>query len=56
MIKVAGERIKTEAKEQKEEFLGMLLRALDASLLGNLLSGNGIIRAGECTVRAGQGF
>ena len=29
---------------------------LGASLLGNLLKGEGTIRAGECTVRAGQDF
>ena len=28
--------IKNEAKEQRGEFLSMLLRTLDASLLGNL--------------------
>ena len=34
----------------------MLLGTLGASLLGNLLTGKGTIRAGECTVRAGQEF
>ena len=34
----------------------MLLGTLDASLLGNLLTGKGTIRAGEGTVRAGQDF
>ena len=34
----------------------MLLETLGASLLGNLLTGKGIIRAGEVTVRAGQDF
>ena len=32
----------------------MLLRTLGASLLGNLLTGKGAIRADEGTVRAGQ--
>ena len=33
----------------------MLLGTLGASLLGNLLSGKGIMRAGEGIVRAGEG-
>ena len=36
----------TKAIEQKGGFLRMLLRTLDASLLGNLLTGKGFIRAG----------
>ena len=38
--------IKNETKEQKGGFLSMLLGTLGASLLGNLLTGKGIIRAG----------
>ena len=34
----------------------MLLSTLGASLLRNLLTGKGTIRAGEGTVRAGQDF
>ena len=34
----------------------MLLGTLGASLLGNLLTGKGAIRAGESTIRAGQGL
>ena len=33
----------------------MLLGTLGASLLGNLLSGKGMMRAGEGNVRAGEG-
>ena len=33
----------------------MLLGTLDASLLGNLLTGKGINGAGEGTIRAGEG-
>ena len=53
--------IKTEAKKQKYGFLSMLLGTLGASLLGNLLTGKGIIRAGsenkkgKGIVRAGYG-
>ena len=36
-----------EIKEQKGGFLSMLLGTLGASLLGNLLTGRGINRAGE---------
>ena len=56
LIKGVGETIKNEEKEQKGGFLGMLLGTLRASLLGNLLTGKGIIRAGEGKIRAGQGF
>ena len=45
LIKVVSETIKNEAKEQKGEFLGMLLGTLGASLLGNLLTGKVTIRA-----------
>ena len=34
----------------------MLLGTLDASSLGNLLTGKVIIREGECRIRAGQDF
>ena len=34
----------------------MLLGTLGASLLGNLLTGKGTIRAGEGMIRAGQDF
>ena len=33
----------------------MLLVTLGASLLGDILSGKGVIRAGEGTIRAGHG-
>ena len=39
--------IKNETKEQKGGFLSMLLCTLGASLLGNLLAGKGIVRAGS---------
>ena len=53
--------IKNETKEQKGGFLNMLLGTLGASLLGNLLTGKGIVRAGtgnkkgKGIVRAGTG-
>ena len=56
LIKGVRETIKNKAKERKGGFLSMLLETLGASLLGNLLTGKGTIRAGEVTVRAGQIF
>ena len=55
--------IKNETKEQKGRFFSMLLGTLGASLLGNLLSGKWIVRAGveikikkeKGIVRAGYG-
>ena len=48
-----------EPKEQRGGFLGMLLGTLGASLLGDVLSkdlsGKGVIRDGEGTIRAGYG-
>ena len=46
MLKGVTKRIENETKEQKGEFLGMLLGTLVTSLLGNMLSGKGIVRAG----------
>ena len=54
-LKGVSETIKNETKEQKGGFLSMLLGTLGASLLGNLLTGKGIVRAGEGIVRAGYG-
>ena len=53
VIKVVSESIKSEVKEQIGRFLEMLLGIIDSSLLGNLLTGEGISRAG--TFRAGEG-
>ena len=55
LIKEVSETIKNEAKEQKGGFLGMLLGTSGVSLLGNLLTDKGTIRAGEGTIRAGKG-
>ena len=46
LLKGVIQTIKNETKTQKEGFLSMLLGTLGASLLGNLLSGKGIVRAG----------
>ena len=64
LLKGVNETVQNEAKEQKSGFLSMLLGTLDASLLGKLLTGGrvnragkgkGINRAGEGVLRAGYG-
>ena len=64
LIKGVSQTFKNEAKKKKKKgFLGILLTALGASLLGNLLTGKSTIRAvegatathkGQDTIRAGQ--
>ena len=56
LLKGVIERVQNEAREQKGGFLSMLLDTLGASLLGNILVGKGINRAGEGIVRAGYGI
>ena len=46
LLKGVTKTIKNETKEQKRGFLSMSLGTLGASLLGNLLAGKGIVRAG----------
>ena len=57
LLKGVIETIQHESKEQRGGFLGMLLGTLGASLLGDILSkglsGKGVIRAGEGTIRTG---
>ena len=47
MLKEVTKTIRNELKEQKGGFLSILLGALGASLLGNLLAGKGIVRVGS---------
>ena len=47
LLKGVTETIKNETQEQKGGFLSMLLGTLGTSLLGNLLTGKGIVRAGS---------
>ena len=58
LLKGVAESVQNEVKEQKGGFLSMLWGTLGARLLGNLLSGKGIYRAGKCrgTHRAGEGI
>ena len=64
LLKGISKTIKNEAREQKGEFLSMLLGTLGADLLGNILAGKGAIttshvrainRAEKRVVRAGYG-
>ena len=56
LIKEITETIKTETKEQKSGFILMLLGTLAASILGNALTGKGVIRVDEGVIRVGQNF
>ena len=61
LLKRVTETVKNEIKEQKGGFLSMLLGTLGASLLDNLLTGKGFVRAdygnnkGQGVVRADYG-
>ena len=57
LLKGVSKTVQNEAKEQKGGFLSMLLGTLGASLLGNILAGKGINRAGKGRgiKRAGEG-
>ena len=61
LLKGVIKTIKNETKKQKGGFLTMLLGKLGASLLGNLLTRKGIVKAGSGNkkekgiVRAGTG-
>ena len=60
-LKGYTETVKNETKKQKGGFLSMLLGTLGESLLGNLLTGKGVVRAGygnnkgKGVLRAGYG-
>ena len=47
LLKGVAKTIENETKEQKGGFLNMLLGTLGASLLGNMLAGKGVVRAGS---------
>ena len=47
LLKGVTETVKNVTKEQEGGFLSMLLGTLGASLLGNLLTGKGFVRAGS---------
>ena len=47
LLKRITETVQNEVKEHKGGFLSMLLGTLGASVLGNLLTGQGVYRAGK---------
>ena len=47
LLKGVTKTVQNEVKEQKGGFLSMLLSTLGASLLGNILTGQGINRSGK---------
>ena len=55
LLKRVTETIKNETKEQEGRFLSILLGTLGAILLGNLLAGKGIVRAGSAN-KKGKGI
>ena len=54
LIKEISETIKNKAREQEGEFFSTILGTLTAIMLGNALTRNRVIRAGEDTIRADQ--
>ena len=57
LLKGVSKTIENETKEQRGEFLSMLLGTFGASLLGNLLTdGKGIMRAGDGIAHAREGI
>ena len=56
LLKGVTESVQNEVKDQKGGFFNMLLGALGASLLGNLLAGKGINKKGKGINRTGEGI
>ena len=55
LLKGVSETIQNKANQQKGGFPSMLLGTLRATLLENMLAGEGINRAGDGIIRAGYG-
>ena len=51
LIKGVSKIIKNEAKERKDELLGILLGTLTASLLVNMFASKGVVRGGDVVIR-----
>ena len=56
LLKWTSETIKNEVKEQKGVFLSMALWIIAASVLENTLTGKGVVKAGESTIRVAEDF
>ena len=52
LMKGVTEAVESEVKEQNRVFLGMLAALLAFSLLGGMLSGKVVMRAGKRAIRA----
>ena len=50
-----SETVKYKIKKEKGEICGMTLGTLGGSMLGNVLTGKVILKAGKGVVRAGKG-
>ena len=55
LLKGVTKTIENKTKEQRGEFLSILLGTLGASLLGNLLTGKGTVRAVDGILRTDYG-
>ena len=53
LFRGVSETVQNEAEEKKGGFLSTLFSTLGETLLGNMLAGKGINRAGEGIIRAG---
>ena len=53
LIDGVSKKVKHEIKKQEGGFLGMLLRTLGVSIIGNMLPGKGVMKTGKGVVRAG---
>ena len=56
LVDRVSETVKRKMKRQEDEFLGMLLGTLGASMLEYMLIENRVINAENRVVRAGTGF
>ena len=56
LIDCVSETVKNEIKRQGGGFLSMLYGALGALMLGNVLTGKGVVRARKGVVRAEMGY
>ena len=55
LLKGVSKTIQNEAKEEKGGFVKILVGTLGANLLGNILAGKRMNKAGERFIRAGYG-
>ena len=56
LIDGISETVKTQNKKQEGGFLGMLLETIGVSVLGNMLTVNGVMRAGRRYINMDKNF